>query len=605
MAIAADYSRKIDGYARTRVGVAERSRRMSTLRLVTSLPAAAIVVWMLSRGFSLAPTAIAAVLLLAFAVLVVRHARIEEQLAWLDALQLANIRARARLARDWSVLPQPQPPPGIDLTHHPYALDLDLFGRASLYQWLGPAATASGAMTLAEWLLAAASPDEVVARQLAVAELAPARDWREHFAAHGILSGGAGRAEIETLLTWAEGDHPFGSHATIVQWAVYLLTASTLLLIALHASGVISTAAWLVPILFGIILSFALAGPVTLAFDRAGGGQRAFRQYASLFTYAESSPKNSPRLADIHRRLSVGGAPASGFMQRLNRILGCADLRRSAGIFHFIIHAVTLWDFHVLFALERWRLIAGRHVRGWLQSLSELDTLALLATSKDDHPAWCTPVLGGEPTVAATALGHPLLPEDRRVDNDVTVGPPGTLLLITGSNMSGKSTLLRAVGLNIVLAQAGAVACASALRLPHIDLQSSIRVQDSLELGLSYFMAALARLKGVVDAAEHEREGRVLLYLLDEILQGTNSAERSIAVRAVARHLIDAGAIGAMTTHDLTLASETPLNTAATLVHFTETVDADGAMRFDYRLRPGIATSRNAIRLMQMIGIEP
>ena len=259
MAIAADYSRKIDGYARTRVGVAERSRRMSTLRLVTSLPAAAIVVWMLSRGFSLAPTAIAAVLLLAFAVLVVRHARIEEQLAWLDALQLANIRARARLARDWSVLPQPQPPPGIDLTHHPYALDLDLFGRASLYQWLGPAATASGAMTLAEWLLAAASPDEVVARQLAVAELAPARDWREHFAAHGILSGGAGRAEIETLLTWAEGDHPLGSHATIVQWAVYLLTASTLLLIALHAFGVISTAAWLVPILFGIILSFVLA----------------------------------------------------------------------------------------------------------------------------------------------------------------------------------------------------------------------------------------------------------------------------------------------------------------------------------------------------------
>jgi hypothetical protein len=156
MATAADYSRKIDEYARTRIGVAERSRRMSTLRLVTSLPAAAIVVWMLSRGFSLAPTAIAAVLLLAFAVLVVRHARIEEQLAWLDALQLANIRARARLARDWSVLPQPQPPPGIDLTHHPYALDLDLFGRASLYQWLGPAATASGARTLAEWLLTAA-----------------------------------------------------------------------------------------------------------------------------------------------------------------------------------------------------------------------------------------------------------------------------------------------------------------------------------------------------------------------------------------------------------------------------------------------------------------
>ena len=184
------------------------------------------------------------------------------------------------------------------------------------------------------------------------------------------------------------------------------------------------------------------------------------------------------------------------------------------------------------------------------------------------------------------------------------VGPPGRLLLVTGSNMSGKSTLLRAVGLNAVLAQAGSCACATRLRVPSSDLQSSIRVQDSLELGLSYFMAALARLKGVVDAAERPREGRVLIYLLDEILQGTNSAERGIAVRAVARHLLDAGAIGVMTTHDLSLAGEEPLKSSAVLVHFTETVDDEDSMGFDYRLRDGLATSRNALRLMQIIGID-
>ena len=170
--------------------------------------------------------------------------------------------------------------------------------------------------------------------------------------------------------------------------------------------------------------------------------------------------------------------------------------------------------------------------------------------------------------------------------------------------MSGKSTLLRAVGLNTVLAQAGGCACAARLRLPPCDVQSSIRVQDSLELGLSYFMAALARLKGVVDAAEHpRRKDRVLFYLLDEILQGTNSVERGIAVRAVAQHLLDAGAIGIMTTHDLSLAGEEPLKSSAVLVHFTETLD-HGAMRFDYRLREGLATSRNALRLMQAIGIS-
>jgi DNA mismatch repair ATPase MutS len=184
------------------------------------------------------------------------------------------------------------------------------------------------------------------------------------------------------------------------------------------------------------------------------------------------------------------------------------------------------------------------------------------------------------------------------------VGPPGTLLLVTGSNMSGKSTLLRSIGLNLVLAHAGGPVCAEDLAAPWCELQTSIRVQDSLELGLSYFMAALARLKGVVDAAEHERPGRVLFYLLDEILQGTNSVERAIAVRAVARHLLDSGAIGAMTTHDLSLAAEEPLENAARLVHFTEVVDEDGQMRFDYRLRPGLATSRNALRLMQLIGID-
>jgi DNA mismatch repair ATPase MutS len=213
-------------------------------------------------------------------------------------------------------------------------------------------------------------------------------------------------------------------------------------------------------------------------------------------------------------------------------------------------------------------------------------------------------MLSDAPLIAGKSVGHPLLPDDRRVSNDVDLGPPGSVLLITGSNMSGKSTLLRSIGLNIVLGQAGGPVCATQFIMPASDLQTSIRVQDSLELGLSYFMAALARLKGVVDAAEHERPGRVLVYLLDEILQGTNSVERSLAVRAVARHLLEAGAIGAMTTHDLALAEHEPLKSAARLVHFTETVDEHGAMRFDYRLQPGLATSRNALRLMQMIGID-
>jgi DNA mismatch repair ATPase MutS len=294
------------------------------------------------------------------------------------------------------------------------------------------------------------------------------------------------------------------------------------------------------------------------------------------------------------------------------RILGLAQLRAGAAIFHFIFQALTLWDFYVFFALDSWRREVGHRVRDWMAAVGDLDALSAFAHIRQDNPGWCFPAVhpaddGAQIQIRGAALGHPLIPDDRRVANDVIVGPPGTLLLITGSNMSGKSTLLRAIGLNTVLAQAGAPVCAAHMSMPAADLETSLRVQDSLEHGLSYFMAALARLKGILARARRSHDahdGRVVLYLLDEILQGTNTAERAIAVRGVTRHLLEAGAIGVMTTHDLALAGEPPLSTAARLVHFTEILDERGHMTFDYRLRPGLATSRNALRLMQLIGMN-
>jgi len=208
----------------------------------------------------------------------------------------------------------------------------------------------------------------------------------------------------------------------------------------------------------------------------------------------------------------------------------------------------------------------------------------------------------------ARGLGHPLIPADRRVANDVTVGPPGSFLLVTGSNMSGKSTLLRALGVNVVLAQAGAPVCAAALEMPPVSVCTSMRVQDSLEEGVSYFMAALQRLKLVVSAAEAAGPADpLLLYLLDEVLQGTNTAERQVAVRRILRHLLRLRTIGAVTTHDLELAACEELATSSEAVHFTEGVEhEDGAARltFDYRLRPGVATSRNALKLLKMVGLD-
>ncbi len=400
--------------------------------------------------------------------------------------------------------------------------------------------------------------------------------------------------------------------ASRVAWlrvAVLAIVASIWSLIALHAAGVVTTGFWLIPVAVGVTLSFATAHQVHGEFQRAGAGQHAFVRYADLFAHAVAAPAGAAHLRAIQSRLAGGGVAAPARMRQLNRILGFAKLASGAGIFHFAIQALTLWDFHVFFALHRWRTEVGPDVRGWMAALGELDALGAFAQVKTDNPEWAFPSIrtGSSPadrTFAARSLAHPLIHGERRVANDVEVGPPGTLLLITGSNMSGKSTLLRAIGLNTVLAQAGAPVCAVSASLPPIALETSLRVQDSLEHGLSYFMAALARLKGIVDRSSHPAAGRTVLYLLDEILQGTNTAERAIAVRGVARHLLDAGAIGVMTTHDLAIASEPPIDEAGRLVHFTETVDEHGAMSFDYRLRPGIATSRNALRLMELIGIE-
>ena len=577
-----------------------RSAHISRGRLATFLLALSLLIWTLASGADAVRLAAAGALFVVFACLVVWHARVEERAAWHEALRVACEHAAARIDRRWNDLPDAEAPAGADLAHHPYALDLDLFGRASLFQWLGPTASPGGGHRLSEWLLHGAEPAEIRLRQSAVDELAANDDWREQLAAHGVLARGARPRDVDAFVSWAEGPDAFGTHARVIKAATFTILGSMWLLMALAWGGGL----WLVPLVAGVTLSFAMGKRIHTALDRAGAGQQAIGRYAAMFSHVANASFHAAPLQEVRERLTVDGKSAPECMRQLNHILGFGELRTSAALLHFPIQSVTLWDFHVLFALDRWRKSAGSRVRGWFAAMAEIDALAALAAARRDNPGWTNPAVGGGSLFRAEALGHPLIPAARRVANDVQVGPPGTLLLVTGSNMSGKSTLLRAIGLNAVLAQAGGPVCAASLQMPAVDLQTSIRIQDSLELGLSYFMAALARLKGVVDASVRPSDGRTLLYLLDEILQGTNSAERGIAVQGVARHLLAANAIGVMTTHDLNLASEEPLRSAARLVHFTEIVYGGGEMGFDYRLREGIATSRNALRLMKMIGID-
>lgn len=602
------YRSRVDRFSRERDQYAQISRRVSLARIVAFLAALGLFVWAEAAGGSAGPLPVigGTGMVLVFIGLVNYHGRLKRAEQWASEHVRLNEEAIKRHGREWSGLPGAEfgtADPG-----HPYAIDLDIFGRASLFQLLGTVSTASGRATLRDWLLAPAAPEEARARQAAVAELAPMIDLRDELTARGRLEGRSSLEEVEGFLRWAE-DEPWLLHRRGLVWITRIVPLSTAALAIADITGFIERPFWMIPLLLGIAITFAFGGSVSRRFGQAFSRSGAFRQYAALFRLLAGADFEAPRLRSIQADLQAGGRPADRRMQRLERLMELADLRFST--FHFPIQALTLWDFYVLNALERWQTVAGKEARRWLRAVGEAEALAALAALAFDNPDWTFPDLvdEGDAVIHAEDLGHPLLAPATRVTNDVTVGPPGTFLLVTGSNMSGKSTLLRAIGTNVVLGQAGGPVCARAMRIPPVALITSMRVQDSLEEGISYFMAELKRLKQVVDAAKDvEATGRTLLYLLDEILHGTNSAERQIAAQRVIAHLVDTGAIGAVSTHDLALADAERLAAASRPVHFMESVSRENgrlSMSFDYKLREGVATSTNALKLMEIVGLEP
>jgi ABC-type multidrug transport system fused ATPase/permease subunit len=585
--------------------LAARSGRLSQARTGVFLLLVALGL-LAERRPGPVPVILATAAAAAFVALVVAHRRVRRREEWYRELVSINEEGLHRLARDWDRLPVHVPQQ--DLSAHAYAGDLDLFGRASLTQVLAPAGSAMGARTLEDWLLARARPAEIERRQAAVRELAPLHDLREALAINGRRTRTVRAEDVERFLQWAESP-AWLSRMAWLRAAAWILPAATWLLIALHAFGVVDAAFWMVPALLSLTLYFTTGARVGRTLDAAFGREGMFTNFPELIALVTGARFEAPLLRDIEQRLGQDGAPADRQLDGLRRLMHLADVRLST--LHVPLYLVTLWDVHVLRALERWQRAHGASARDWLVALGELEALASLAALAHDQPDWVYAELrsDGERVLDAQSLGHPLLSDDARVTNDVSVGPPGTFLLVTGSNMSGKSTLLRALGANAVLAQAGAPSCARTLRMPPLDVQTSIRVQDSLARGVSYFMAELERLKLIVDAAQQtQRAGEAtVLFLLDEILHGTNTTERRIAASRVIRHLVDMGAIGAATTHDLELAEEPMLAPSARLVHFRETFtdasDGPATLTFDYLLRDGIATSTNALALMRIVGL--
>jgi len=550
------YQARLQQYTKQAEQLGERSKLLSNFR---GLSFGAFVIsaigWMTSD--SPAWPVLTVVAGAAFGCLIVAHSRViareDTALRW----RQVNDDALKRVTSGFKEL-------GLDGAEfrnpiHPYADDLDLFGKASLFQLINRAHSKFGQSRMSAFLMNRCPGSELAERQAAVRELTPLLDFRQELEAlslHtatplGETSSGQGSkqrgpkvVDPEPLLAWAESEPKLILQPALVVAATVLpiLTCGWIAFAFFKGWHAIT---WIGPLLVHAILLLTAQGYVGSVFGAVSSHQGAFLRFGPMLRLVENAKFESQVLSELRRVTQVQGLTPSARMRSFERIVSWFAFPHNGLVYPFF-DLLFLWDFHCVFALERWQRETGKQLRTWFQTLGEMEALSSLGGFAYDNPDYAWPeVVTDRTCFEAKGLGHPLLRE-RRVTNDVCIPTGGRALLVTGSNMSGKSTLMRAIGVNVVLAQAGAPVCATEMIVSPLNVRTSMRMSDSLEQGVSHFYAELRKLKAVLDACGGEVP---VLFLLDEILHGTNSRERQIGARWVLAELIRNGAIGAVSTH--------------------------------------------------------
>jgi hypothetical protein len=564
---------------------------ISNIRLAIAL-AGAVLLWMaLVRG-SISP-AWPLGAWLSFGVLAVFHARRLQRFERATAAEGVYLRGLDRVNGRWA---GGERNGASFLEGHSYARDLDLFGPASLFDLLNTTRTEVGEVTLADWLRAPAPLGEVRARQAAIDELRPMLDFKEEVA---VLASESPVGRTGLLAAWAGSPPVHFAPGVRVALAVCALVT---ILLGVAVSRDLAEPEWLFTWLF-VATGFAAIWrrPLHQVLHRIDTPERDLGLLAGLLARIESERFSSPRLAALHQSLLTDGVLPSARIAQLRRLVSWLDSTHNM-IFAPIAFILLLRQ-QLAIAIDRWHAAYGPAVAEWLRAVGEFEALAALATFAYERPDDLFPELEEDgPVYDAEGLGHPLIATQVAVRNDVGLGAGGPrVIIVSGSNMSGKSTLLRSVGVSVVLALAGAPVTARRLRISALVLGATLRVEDSLQAGHSRFFAEILRIRTIADAA---RGPVPLLFLLDEILHGTNSHDRRIGAEGIVRALANLGAIGLVTTHDLALTELPPrLGVAAVNTHFEDRLE-DGQMIFDYRMRPGVVEHSNALALMRAIGLE-
>ena len=482
---------------------------------------------------------------------------------------------------------------------HFYANDLDIFGHASLYQYINRTSSEMGSSTLADWLSQPSKPETLLERQMAIKELVTQTEWRQQLQAFGAKEKIQKTTQTRLQDWFAEDDRFINNKFWLI--VRYLIPIVILTIIVLNITDVLNNHIRNYCLLVAALFAFYISKKVTPLHQQVSKMTDELEVLKDSIHLIEQTDFKSNYLRDLQNQFRQQTGKASSQLHQLKKILERLDMRFNIVVF-IPLDILLQWDLQQVIALEKWKQQNHKNVIAWFTALGEFEAISSLSTLSFNHPEWCFPVLKEEHFfIEGKEMGHPLIQADKCVNNPLKIEHTGELMLVTGSNMAGKSTYLRSIGINTILAMAGAPVCARYFCLSPVQIISSMRIADNLEENTSTFYAELKKLKTIIDKVNKNEK---VFILLDEILRGTNSLDRHTGSAALIKQLIKHNAACIIATHDVELAKmkdNYPNNILN--YHFDVQVSND-ELYFDYRLKEGICTSLNASILMKKIGIE-
>ncbi len=587
------YEKRATQFATLAAELKEKYNRFSIIRLIVFFVAIFIAIFIFSKTNVVFGIIYLVLFLFGFSKFVFWHRAILEQANHNQFLSDINQEEVAALAHEYQNFGA-----GTDFidSMHPNTVDMDIFGEYSLFQYCNRTSTAIGAQRLAHYLSTTAAKTEILDRQAAIKELYPKLDWRQDFQATGRVTDD--NADHLRLLTGWLSDALFVSNNKWLKLALIIVPIWMLIGMSLAIYYLSWQIALLFVILPGIILSKTVER-VNETHNRTTHAEKTLSFYAKLIQRIESESFEVPKLNQLKANFLANNQKASTQIQRLSYIIGQLNVRYNA--FAIFFNLAGLWDLQYVNKLEKWKAVNKTELPKWFAALQEFEALNSLATLYYNNQDWTFPTIMEQQELNGIQLGHPLIHHSKRIANDFHSPTQAHIKLVTGSNMAGKSTFLRTVGLNIILAMSGSAVCAKELTLPLLQIYTSMRTQDALHESTSSFYAELKRLKVIIEAVESEHN---IYFLLDEILKGTNSKDRHTGSRALIEQMIKSKGAGIIATHDLELGNMQATANGAIENLCMEVAVENGKLRFDYTLEKGVSKSFNATILMKEMGIN-